>query len=176
MGPSDFHGARGWPLQTPSVGGRDPPPRHGSRTLPQRPSAHADFTTPAGRGGFSGRLLPRPPTAFPLREEGRRQRETIGACSKFRSSFGLRSCTLGSPRDSPEAPAGRLLAPTAPVATGAYRQFPGRDSHPRAFETQEVSPSAITQLTSDLLSCRTAGRFAPGTSADRPATFGTLIR
>jgi hypothetical protein len=40
--------------------------RHGSPTLPQRPYAHAGPTTPAGEGGFSGRLLFRPPTAFPL--------------------------------------------------------------------------------------------------------------
>ncbi len=39
----------------------------------------------------------------------------------------------------------------------ANRQFPGRDLHPLAFETQKVSPQTRTpQLTSDLLSCRTA--------------------
>ena len=38
----------------------------------------------------------------------------------------------------PEASAGRLPASTAPATTGAYQQFPGRDSHPLAIETQEV--------------------------------------
>lgn len=45
--------------------------------------AHADSTTPAGGDGFSGRLLPRPPTAFPFWQEGRLQRETIEAFSEF---------------------------------------------------------------------------------------------
>ena len=54
-------------------------------------AAHADPTTPAGEGGFSGRLLPRPPTAFPFWQEGRLQRETIEACSGF--NF-LSACAL----------------------------------------------------------------------------------
>ena len=127
--------------------------RRGSRTLPRTPCAHADSNTPAGGGGLSGRLLPRPPTAFPLCQEGRRQRDTIEACSEF-TRFGLRTCTLVAPGTSPEASAGRLLASTAPVATGAYRQLPGRDLHPLAFETQEVSTST-TPAQPDLLSCRT---------------------
>jgi hypothetical protein len=57
--------------------------RRGSLTLPQRPCAHAVPTTPAGEDGFSDRLLPRPPAAFPLWQEGRLQRETIQACSGF---------------------------------------------------------------------------------------------
>ena len=57
--------------------------RHGSRTLPRRPSAHADSTTPAGEDGLFGRLLPHPPTAFPLWQEGRLQQETFEACSEF---------------------------------------------------------------------------------------------
>lgn len=97
--------------------------RHGSRTLPQRPYAHADSNTPAGEGGFSGRLLPRPPTAFPLCQEGRLQQETIEACSEF-TRFGLRTCTLVAPGTSPEASVGRLLASTAPVATGRTDNSP----------------------------------------------------
>src|SRR6202012_5635182 len=127
--------------------------RPGSRTLPRTPCAHADSNTPAGGGGLAGRLLPRPPTAFPLCQEGRRQRDTIEACSEF-TRFGLRTCTLVAPGTSPEASAGRLLASTAPVATGAYRQLPGRDLHPLAFETQEVSTST-TPAPRDLLSCPT---------------------
>jgi hypothetical protein len=65
--------------------------RHGSRTLPQRPCAHADPTTPAGEGELSGRLLPRPPTAFPLRQEGRLQQRTFEACSGF---IFLSACAL----------------------------------------------------------------------------------
>jgi hypothetical protein len=55
----------------------------GSRTLPRKPCAHADPTTPAGEDGLFDRLLPRPPTAFPLWQEGRLQRDTIEACSGF---------------------------------------------------------------------------------------------
>src|SRR3954452_7072949 len=91
--------------------------RHGSRTLPQRPCAHADPTTPAGEGELSGRLLPRPPTAFPLWQEGRLQRETIEACSGF---IFLRPAHLhlGCTKDFPRGSSGRSLASTAPVATG----------------------------------------------------------
>ena len=65
--------------------------RHGSRTLPRRPCTHADPTTPAEEDGFSGRLLRRPPTAFPLWQEGRLQRETFEACSGFTC---LSACAL----------------------------------------------------------------------------------
>src|SRR3954453_11549559 len=88
--------------------------RHGSRTLPRRPCAHSDSTTPAGEGGLVGRLLLRPPTAFPFWNEDRLQRETIEASSEF-TCFGLRTCTLVSPGTSPEASAGRFLTSTAPV-------------------------------------------------------------
>ena len=74
--------------------------RHGSRTLPQRPSAHADPTTPAGESGFFGRLLPRPPTAFPLWQEGRLQRETIEACSGF-TCFSACAFAPWLPKDFP---------------------------------------------------------------------------
>ena len=107
-----------------------------SKTL----SAHADPTTPAGETGFFGRLLPRSPAAFPLWQEGRLQQETIGACSGFTRAFGLRICTSVAPRTSPEASAGRLLELGYSSGYRANRQFPGRDLHPLAFETQEVSP------------------------------------
>jgi hypothetical protein len=97
--------------------------RRGSRTLPRRPCAHADSNTPAGEGGFSGRLLHRPPTAFPLFQEGRLQQVTIEACSEF-TRFGLRTCTLVAPGTSPEASAGQLLTSTAPVATGRTDNSP----------------------------------------------------
>src|SRR5436305_15005628 len=38
--------------------------------------------------------------------------------------FGLRTCTLVTPRSSPEASAGRLLASSAPVATGRTDNSP----------------------------------------------------
>jgi hypothetical protein len=49
---------------------------------------------------------------------------------------------LGCAKDFPRGSRGRSLASPAPVATGAYRQFPGRDFHPLVFETQEVSPQS----------------------------------
>src|SRR3954453_3157367 len=134
--------------------------RHGSRTLPQRPCAHADPTTPAGEDELSGRLLPRPPTAFPLWQEGRLQQETIEACSGF---IFLSACALapwllqGLPRRL-QWTISRLNCSSG---YRANRQFPGRDLHPLAFETQEVSPSTATaQLTRNLPSCRTATLFA----------------
>ena len=45
----------------------------------------------------------------------------------------------------------RLPVSTAPATTGAYRQLPGRDSHPLAIETQEVI-GLIGQSISILLS------------------------
>lgn len=53
--------------------------------------------------------------------------------------FGLRICTSVAPRSSPEASAGRLLELDCSSGYRANRQFPGRDSHPLALETQEVS-------------------------------------
>jgi len=96
----------------------------GSHTLPQRPSAHADPTTPAGEDGFSGRLLPRPPTAFPLWQEGRHQRETIEAYSGFMC---FSACAF-APRLHRGLP--RRLQPAdysssaAPVATGRTDNSP----------------------------------------------------
>ena len=128
--------------------------RHGSRTLPRRPSAHADSTTPAGESEISGRLLPRSPTAFPFRVEGRLQRETIEACSEFKR---LSACA-SAPRLHRGLPRRLQWAISRLNCSSGYRanrQFPGRDFHPLAFETQEVSPYSETQLTSNLLPCRT---------------------
>ena len=135
--------------------------RHGSRTLPRTPCAHADSNTPAGQGGFSGRLLPHPTTAFPLCQEGRLQQATIEACSEF-TRFGLRTCTLVAPGTSPEASAGRLLDSTAPVATEAYRQLPGRDLHPRVFETQEVSSTQLRSPQTSFRAALTIDGLGPG--------------
>jgi hypothetical protein len=91
-----------------------------SKTL----SAHADPTTPAGEDGFFGRLLPHPPTAFPLWQEGRLQRETIEACSGFTC---LSACAF-APRLRRGLP--RRLQPddysssAAPVATGRTDNSP----------------------------------------------------
>src|SRR5215207_4256806 len=92
--------------QRPEAGQFSPPQlvaathhRHGSHTLPQRPSAHADPTTPAGEDELSGRLLTRPPTAFPLWQEGRLQRETIEACSGFTRTFRPAHLHLGCAED-----------------------------------------------------------------------------
>ncbi len=95
-----------------------------SKTL----SAHADPTTPAGEDGFFGRLLPHPPTAFPLWQEGRLQRETIEACSGFTC---FSACAF-APRLHRGLP--RRLQPddcsssAAPVATGRTDNSPGGTS------------------------------------------------
>ena len=95
-----------------------------SKTL----SAHADPTTPAGKDGFFGRLLPRPPAAFPLWQEGRLQRETIEACSGFMC---FSACAF-APRLHRGLP--RRLQPddysssAAPVATGRTDNSPGGTS------------------------------------------------
>ena len=111
------------------------------------------------RTGSQVGCSPGSPTAFPLWQEGRLQRETIEACSGF--SF-ISACVL-----APWLRQGLLRRLQWTISRlncssgyRANRQFPGRDLHPRAFETQEVSPQTDSQLTSDLLSCRTAKRFA----------------
>ncbi len=73
----------------------------GSRTLPRKPCAHADPTTPAGESWFFGRLLPRSPTAFPLWRKGRLQRVTIEACSGFTRAFRPAHLHLGCTEDFP---------------------------------------------------------------------------
>ncbi len=107
------------------VGGRDPPPVWISHVASKTLSAHADPTTPAEKNGFFGRLLPRPPTAFPLWQEGRLQRETIEACSGFTC---FSACAF-----APRLHRGllRRLQPAdcsssaAPVATGRTDNSPG---------------------------------------------------
>lgn len=86
--------------------------------------------------------------------------------------FGLRICTSVAPRISLEASAGRLLELGCSSGYRANRQFPGRDFHPLAFETQEVSPQSETQLTSDLPSCRTATRFTAAAAAATNIPYG----
>jgi hypothetical protein len=136
--------------------------RHGSRTLPQRPCAHADPTTPAGEDELSGRLLPRPPTAFPFWQEGRLQRETIEACSGF--NF-LSACALAPwlHQGLPRRLQWTISRLNCSSGYRANRQFPGRDLHPLAFETQEVSP--LTDISSHQSSLRAA---LPAGSAGGP--------
>jgi hypothetical protein len=50
----------------------------------------------------------------------------------------------------------------------ANRQFPGRDLHPLAFETQEVSPSSELRSRQSLLSCRTASLAAAFNDSEGP--------
>jgi len=109
-----------------------------------------------GFSGFFGRLLPAPRRPSP---SGRR----VGSSEKLsRPAQGSRAFRpaylhLGYAK---EFPRGYSRAIARLVCSSGYRtnrQFPGRDLHPLAFETQEVSSSTCTsQLTSDLLSCRTA--------------------
>lgn len=82
--------------------------------------------------------------------------EKLSRPAQGSSAFRPAHLHLGCAKEFPGGSRGRSLASPAPVATGAYRQLPGRDFHPLAFETQEVSPSALPQLKSDLLSYRTA--------------------
>jgi hypothetical protein len=126
-----------------------------SKTL----SAHADPTTPAGEDGFFDRLLPRPPDGLPLLAGGSAPARKNRGLLRVHVLCGLRIRTSVAPRTSPEASTGRLLELGCSSGYRANRQFPGRDLHPLAFETQEVSPYSETQLTSDLLSCRTARHF-----------------
>ena len=105
----------------------------GCSPAPQRPS-------PSGRRVGSSEKLSRP--------------------AQGSSAFRPAHLHLGCAKDFPRGSRGRSLASPAPVATGAYRQLPGRDFHPLAFETSEVSSSAIPQLNPDLLSYRTAGCLA----------------
>jgi hypothetical protein len=139
-----------------------------SKTL----SAHADPTTPAGEDGFSGRLLPRPPTAFPLWQEGRLQRETIEACSGFTC---FSACAF-APRLRRGLP--RRLQPddysssAAPVATGRTDNSPGGTctrwpSRPRRSLRNLKLSSHQTSL-----SCRTASRFARATLPPLPGRRG----
>src|SRR5947199_5475232 len=98
--------------------------RHGSRTLPRRPSAHADPTTPAGENGFFGRLLPRPRRPSP---SGRRvgSSEKLSRPAQGSRAFGLRICTSVAPRTSPEASGGDL-------SPHLLEWLPGEPTIPRA--------------------------------------------
>jgi hypothetical protein len=66
--------------------------------------------------------------------------EKLSRPAQGSSAFRPAHLHLGCAKEFPRGFSGRSLASTAPVATGAYRQFPGRDLLPLAFETQEVSP------------------------------------
>ena len=98
--------------------------RHGSRTLPQRPSAHADPTTPAGENGFFGRLLPRPRRPSPY---GRRvgSSEKLSRPAQGSRAFRPAHLHLGCTEDFSRGFSGRSLASTAPVATGRTDNSPG---------------------------------------------------
>src|SRR3954452_14062344 len=82
-------------------------------------------------------LAPQRPSPY-----GRRVGSSEKLSRPARGSYSFRPAHLhlGCTKDFPGGSSGRSLASTAPVATRAYRQFPGRDFHPLAFETQEVSP------------------------------------
>ena len=122
--------------------------RHGSRTLPRTPCAHADPTTPAGEDGLSGRLLLHPPTAFPLWQEGRLQRETIEACSGFTC---FSACAF-APRLRRGFP--QRLQPddysssAAPVATGRTDNSPDGTSTRWPSRPRRSLCNLETQLTS----------------------------
>src|SRR5690349_7620441 len=58
----------------------------GSRTLPRKPCAHADPTTPAEEDGLFGRLLHRLPHCHPLREVLRFQPSSLPSSTHSRKS------------------------------------------------------------------------------------------
>ncbi len=92
----------------------------------------------------------------------------VGSSEKLsgpsQGSLTLRPAPLpsGLSPDIPEASADRSPDSTAPAATGVYRQLPGRDSHPPAFETQR-SPISVFRSDHQIPpSCRTASRLFQG--------------
>lgn len=134
-----------WPRPTTSCG---------SRTLPRRPCLRMLTPLPRlERTGSSVGCSPAPRRPSPY---GRRvgSSEKLSRPAQGSRAFRPAHLHLGCPRISPEASAGRLLELGCSSGYRANRQFTGRDLHPLAFETQEVSPQSETQLTSDLLSCR----------------------
>ena len=101
--------------------------------------AHADLTTPAGEDGFFGRLLPRPPTAFPLWQEGRLQRTNFRGLLKVHA-FRPAHLHLGCTKEFPRGFSRTITRLDCSSGYRANRQFPGRDFHPLAPETQKVFP------------------------------------
>src|SRR5215207_9302861 len=143
-----------------------------SKTL----SAHADPTTPAGEDELSGRLLPRPPTAFPLWQEGRLQRETIEACSGFTC---FSACAF-APRLHRGLP--QRLQPddystsAAPVATGRtdnspdgtftrWPSRPRRSFHDLRLSSRQTSLRVALPDVSER-SVREAGRYRRSTKGN----------
>jgi hypothetical protein len=64
------------------------------------------------------------PDGLPLLAAGSAPARNYRGLLRVHVLFGLRICTLVTPRTSPEASAGRLLASTAPVATGRTDNSP----------------------------------------------------
>lgn len=127
------------------------------------------------------------PNGLPLLAGGSAPARNYRGLLRVHFRYRLHTCTLVAPRSPPEASAGRSLDSAAPVATEAYRQLLGRDFHPLVFETQKVLVSVPAQLTSNLLSCRTArhtlelktGRFGSGSEYihfDRPGLIQPRVR
>jgi hypothetical protein len=131
--------------------------RHGSHTLPQRPSAHADSTTPAGEGEISGRLLPAPQRPSP---SGRRvgSSEKLSRPTQSSRDFRPAHLHLGCTEDFPRGFSGRSLASTAPVATGRT------DNSPDGTSTRWSSRPRRSLRNLKLSSRQTSFRVAlPGT-------------
>ena len=137
MSPSDFHDGPKPALSDCPVGGCDPPPTWISHVASKTLCACGPHY-PGWRGRVLRSVAPPPPSGLPLLAGGSAPARNYRGLLRVHSRYGLRTCTSVAPRVSPEAPAGRSLTSTAPVATGVYRQLPGRDSHPLAFETQKV--------------------------------------
>ena len=136
-----------WPRPTTSCG---------SRTLPRRPCLRMLTPLPRlERTGSSVGCSPAPRRPSPY---GRRvgSSEKLSRPAQGSNAFGLRLCTLvaqGLPRRLQPDDYSRS---TAPVATGRTDNSPGGTCTRWPSRPRRSLRKSKTQLTSDLLSCRTA--------------------
>jgi len=120
-----------WPRPTTSCG---------SHTLPRRPCLR--MLTPLPRLERTGSLVGCSPAPRRPSPSGRRVGSNEKLSRPAQGSRAFPACAFAPRlhrRTSPEASAGRLLELGCSSGYRANRQFPGRDLHPLAFETQEVS-------------------------------------
>jgi len=152
-----------WPRPTTSCG---------SHTLPRRPCLRMLTPLPRlERTGSSVGCSPAPRRPSPSGRRVGSNKKLSRPAQGSRAYSGLRICTSVAPRTSPEASAGRLLDLGCSSGYRANRQFPGRDSHPLAFETQEVSSQSETQLTSRPPFVSHCRAIVPGQGVEREASW-----
>jgi hypothetical protein len=142
----------------------------GSHTLPRRPCLR--MLTPLPRLVRTGSPVgcspaPRRPSPY-----GRRvgSSEKLSRPAQGSRAFRPAHSHLGCTEDFPRGFSRPITRLDCSSGYRANRQFPGRDFHPLDFETQEVSSQSETQLTSNLLPCRTASDFLKKAVADLRGT------